>query len=89
MPVGAVFNTIRSERKKYADGEFVLEEVGQGHAVELAISAVEFWRKPWHCVPYGHKAAVQVMGEGVELLEAYLARHPSPWYVFIGSALED
>ena len=83
VPVGAILTSITSERKKYLDGEFLLEETGRKLAVELTISAVEFWRKPWHCVPYGHHAGVQLKGEDIPLLESYLAEHPAPWSVFI------
>lgn len=86
VPVGAVLKTMTSERKKYTDGTVSLEEVGQEHDIDLAIAGVEFWRKPWPCVPYGHKAGVQLTGNDVELLENYLAEHPVPWHVFIGSA---
>lgn len=85
VPVGTLLTTISSERMKYTNGVFVLEETGEKHAVELTISAVEFWRKPWNCVPYGHHAGVQLKGDGIQLLELYLVEYPAPWSVFIGN----
>jgi len=85
IPVGTVFTTLFSERKKYVEQTFVLEDTGPTLGVCLKIISVEFWRKPYTCVPYGHHAGVQFDGTDIEILESYLAEHPTPWHVFLDS----
>lgn len=86
VPIGTGFTVLFSELKSYSNGDFVLEESGPTIAVDLRITSVEFWRKPWHCVPNGHHAGVILEGDGIQALESYVSQHPSPWSVFISNS---
>jgi len=84
VPVGTEFRGLSSERKRYENQVLILEATGPNVNISLTIVAVEFWRKPWTCVPYGHHAGVQFEGD-IAVLEAYLAERPEPWGVFLNS----
>jgi hypothetical protein len=60
----------------------VLEETGAIVNVSLKITAIEFWRKPWSCVPCGHHAGVQFEGD-YAILKSYFLKHAAPWHVFL------
>jgi hypothetical protein len=89
IPVGTVFDRLSSERNSFKDGEVVLEETGRVMTVSLEIVAVDFWRKPFDFVPYGHHAGVVLEGPDVSILESYLVEHPIPWSVFLDTGSLD
>lgn len=86
IPAGAVFTAMRAEKSKLVAGNFFKDLETLPLSVQLRIDAIEFWRRPWHCVPYGHHAGVQLSGGCTERLLEFLLAHPRPWHVMLSGS---
>lgn len=85
IPLGTQFALLGAARGEILHGAYVVKETKVPERISLRIAAIEFWRKAWQCVPYGHHAGVELDGEGVARLVEYLAAHGKPWHVSIDS----
>jgi len=83
IPLGTQFAFLGAQRGEISKGDYFVNETEAPEPISLRIAAIEFWRKPWQCVPYGHHAGVVLEGEGVATLVKYLASHGKPWHVSI------
>jgi hypothetical protein len=86
IPLGTQFTVLGAARGEILNGVYIVKETELPEKIALRVTAIEFWRKPWQCVPNGHHAGVVFDGDGVGKLVAYLARHEKPWHVTVETA---
>ena len=81
IPRGTPFTWLSAELGELVDGTCIVKESKPRKLVVLSLASIEFWRKPWPCVPNGHHAGVMFDGDSVPELAAYVAEHPAPWLI--------
>jgi hypothetical protein len=85
VPVRAVFEQLQS-RLAVREGEsFREEQVAKPERVRLEVVEVEFFSNPVDEVPYGHNAAVRLVGEGIEKLLQHLTSRTKSVFVYLSS----
>ena len=89
VPRGTQLTFLSAESGTIQDGQYSVTDNEPPENVSLFVAEIEFWRKTWDCVPYGHHARVRFEGEGVARLVEYLAKHRRPWHVSVRTALCD
>jgi hypothetical protein len=85
-PVGTTFVEMTVKASELADGEFRSTQIGATSVVALKLEAVESWRRSLSQVPFGHNAAVQLSGAGLQELADRLAEKLKGQYVFLATA---
>jgi hypothetical protein len=85
VPIGAVFTCLFSRTAKFIDGEFRDRQTSEVTSVALELKEVESWRQSIACVPYGHNAAVRLLGDGLDALVEQVRGKPEHWYVFLSA----
>jgi len=83
--VGTTFLEMIVMASNLIEGEFKSAQIGSATAVELRVDSVESWRQPMDAVPFGHNAAIQLSGAGLNELRAQLARKSKGQYIFLAS----
>jgi len=85
IPKGTTFTKLLAKLRVHEDGEDSREAVANVESISLTIVEIEFFRKMVSSVPNGHHAAIRVEGNGLELVEKWLAAKPESGYLCLSA----
>jgi hypothetical protein len=83
IPVGLVFTSLFAEDVQMVNGEIRRKQVAPMTRVELKLESVEWFRSVIDVVPFGHNAAVMLVGASLSVLKGPLAMRPKGRQIFI------
>jgi hypothetical protein len=81
--VGLVVTSLFAEDVQMVSGDIRREQSAAMTPIELKLESVEWFRSTIDLVPYGHTAAVVLVGASLPLLKEQLAMRPKGRQIFI------
>lgn len=82
IPVGLVFTSLFAEDLQMVSGEIRREQIAPMTPIELKLESVEWFRSVIDVVPFGHNAAVVLVGASLPVLREQLAMRPQGRQIF-------
>lgn len=83
IPVGLVFTSLFAEDVQMVSGEIRRTQVAPMTPVELKLESVDWFRSVIDVVPFGHNAAVVLVGASLSVLKEQLAMRSKGRQIFI------
>lgn len=89
IPLGTVFTAIRRCRVLRDSDGYHTEDLGKVGSIALSLRKVHFYQHSIDNIPSGHTAAIEIEGDGLDVLADLLSVLPPHEYLWIVSSRND